>query len=174
VDRHPVTVIERIGDDWRNHTGHTDRYQWAADRTYRYETVIDVACGIGYGSTFFTGRGYHGYDRPGVPVESFPGVFHDCDLNDPLWRPVFCDVALCFETLEHVEQPAELATTLSLATRRAIFVSAPTQPTRANNPYHLHDFTVDDIPPMFPDFNVFEVWAQPEELSHVWFLIRRP
>ena len=164
--------IERIGDDWRNHVGHTVRYAYAADRTLPGEVVNDIACGIGYGSTFFSASvEYHGYDRPGIPGKFF-GQFHACDLNDPGWVPADCDATVCFETLEHVEDPGMLAYKIGDSTKRAVFVSAPTEPTKDRNPFHLHDFTADDIPPMFPAFTIIDCWAQPEELSHVWHFER--
>jgi hypothetical protein len=67
---------------------------------------------------------------------------------------------------------ARLASVLALHTQRVIFVSVPTVPTVHVNPHHLHDFAEADVPPLFPGFAVAEVWAQPEELSHVWRLER--
>lgn len=166
-------VMERIpADGWGEYTGHTDRYAYASGYVDEDESVNDIACGVGYGSTFFRDLVYRGYDRPGVPDPSFLGQFHEADLNDPAWRPELADVTLCFETLEHVEDPAHLARVISETTRRAIFVSVPVVPTRHMNHHHLHNFTVDDVPPMFEGFTVTEEWAQPEELSHVWHLVR--
>ena len=172
LERIPVTEeIERVGDDWRTNAGHCRRYAYAASRTHPGERVNDIACGIGYGSTFFDlDVRYVGYDRPGIPT--FDGTFIGCDLNDPTWVPADCDVTVCFETLEHVEDPAALAWKIDATTSRAVFVSVPTEPTKDRNPFHLHDFTVDDIPALFPAFTVVDLWAQPEECSHVWHLER--
>jgi hypothetical protein len=168
-------VMERIPlEGWRERTGHCDRYQWAASRISPGETVNDVACGIGYGATFLTHAAYRGYDRPGVPDPSFTGEFFAADLEDAEWRPDPADVVVCFETLEHVTDPARLARILSGTTARAIFVSVPVVPTVHLNGHHLHDFTREDIPPLFPGFRTAEEWAQPEELSHVWMFERIP
>jgi hypothetical protein len=163
--------MERIpAESWRTHAGHVKRYEWAATFVQEGDRVNDIACGVGYGSTLMPeGIDYHGYDRPGVPDLSFPGTFHAVDLDAPLWTPeVNADVALCFETLEHVKEPRELAWILEATTERTILISAPTVPTKHMNPHHLHDFTPADIPPLFPLFFAAEVWEQPEELSHVW------
>ncbi len=164
--------IERVGADWRDNKGHTIRYAYAADRTLPGERVNDIACGIGYGSTFFgLGVEYVGYDKPGVPtVTTLEAEFVACDLNASDWWPHACDVTVCFETLEHVEDPVTLARKIELSTKRAVFVSVPTEPTKGRNPFHLHDFTVDDVPLMFPSLRVVDCWAQPDELSHVWHL----
>lgn len=167
--------MERIpADGWHQHTGHVARYQYAAKCVRDGETVNDIACGSGYGALFLLRGPYRGYDRPGIPDASFPGSFHAADLDDPAWRPGVADVTVCFETLEHVKDPAHLAAVIAETSRRAILVSVPVVPTRLENPHHLHDFTEADIPPLFPGFRVADEWAQPEELSHVWLLERRP
>lgn len=166
--------MERIpADDWRGHAGHVRRYEYAATIVRPGDTVNDVACGVGYGAALVPpGVTYYGYDAAGVPDLRFPGVFHVADLNAAGWSPGEADVTLCFETLEHLHQPAHVAATLAATTRRALVVSVPTRPTMHANPYHLHDLTVDDIPPLFPGFHVVECWDQPDELSHVWHLAR--
>jgi hypothetical protein len=168
-------VMERIpASTWHQHAGHVARYEYAARHVRHGETVNDIACGTGYGATLLTAGHYRGYDRPGIPDLSFPGVFHPADLDDPGWVPDVADVSVCFETLEHVRDPARLAAVIGAASRRAIVVSVPVVPTTHLNPHHLHDFTVADIPPLFDGFQVVDEWAQPEELSHVWLLEREP
>lgn len=163
--------MERIpADTWQQHPGHVARYQYAARCALPGETVNDVACGSGYGALFLLKGPYRGYDRPGVPDERFPGSFHAADLDSPAWMPDEADVTVCFETLEHVKDPAHLAKVIAASTRRAVVVSVPVEPTKHLNPHHLHDFTREDIPPMFAGFEVVDEWAQPEELSHVWLL----
>jgi hypothetical protein len=167
-------VSERISADaWEQHEGHVARYMWAAQHVQAGETVNDIACGVGYGSTFFLRGPYRGYDRPGAPDPQFPGSFHAADLNDPGWEPAVADVTVCFETLEHVKDPARLAAVIARTTRRLIAVSVPVVPTKHINPYHLHDFTAEEIPPMFDGFEIVDEWPQPEELAHVWLLGRR-
>jgi hypothetical protein len=61
---------------------------------------------------------------------------------------------------------------IARTTRRAIAVSVPVVPTKHINPYHLHDFEREDIPPMFHGFKIADEWAQPEELAHVWLFER--
>lgn len=165
--------MERIpADTYRQYTGHCDRYRWAADKVMPGEVVNDVACGVGYGSEFLGHAVYRGYDRPGVPDQSFSGEFFGSDLDDPQWRPEQAEVSICFETLEHVADPAHLARVLMQTTNRAILVSVPVVPTSHMNGHHLHDFTRDDVPGLFPDFVVTEEWPQPDELSHVWMFGR--
>lgn len=166
-------MSERIAADaWEQHKGHVARYRYAARHVRDGETVNDIACGVGYGSLFLLRGPYRGYDRPGAPDSRFPGSFHAADLNDRGWVPGMADVTVCFETLEHVKDPAHLAAVICDTTRRAIAVSVPVVPTKHVNPHHLHDFEREDIPPMFPGFGIADEWAQPEELAHVWLFER--
>jgi hypothetical protein len=164
-------MVERIEmSDWWNATGHIERYCYAASRLLRNETVNDIACGIGYGALFllYQASTYQGYDRPGIAIPTFPGQFHSADIDNPQWSPNVADVTICFETLEHVEDPAQFAKVIAETSRRAIIVSVPIIPTKHINPYHKHDFVASDIPPLFPDFRIIDEWEQPSESSHVW------
>ena len=170
--------MERIpAASWRDYPGHVKRYQWAATYVQEWDRVNDVACGVGYGSLLMPPNvDYHGYDKLGVPDPRFPGTYHAVDLDNLTNLtnlPNVADRTICFETLEHVKDPQQLAKALEKTTSHTIFISAPTVPTTHMNPYHLHDFTPADIPDLFPHFFVAEVWEQPEELSHVWRLERR-
>lgn len=162
--------MERIpAQDYHSHAGHVARYEWAKGLLQPGDRVHDIACGVGYGAEVLGSPDYHGYDVPGVPNLAFPGTFYEVDLNDKSWFPEHdSDVTICFETLEHLEDPRHLATVLKATTKRDLLVSVPTQPTRHMNPYHLHDFDVRDIENMFAPWRVRDRWEQPEELSHVW------
>jgi hypothetical protein len=170
--------MERIPlNRWWTYTGHVARYRDAAVRVHAGETVNDLGCGIGYGSVFLDPSvTYRGYDKHGIANASsafgFPGTLIPSDLDDATWLPEPCDVTFCFETLEHLRDPAHTAAVISATTRRGVAVSVPTQPTKASNPYHRHDFTVEAIPPLFPGFDVVECWPQPSELAHVWWFQR--
>lgn len=169
-------TVERItADEVPAQHGHRDRYELAASLVRAGDTVLDAACGIGYGAAILAehapAHAYWGVDRDGVdPRYLQHGWFTHANLDT--WQPDFeYDVAISFETLEHVHNPQHLATTLSLA-RRTIIVSVPTVPTTHFNKFHTHDFTADDIPPMFPNWELAELIPQPSELSHI-FIFRK-
>src|SRR5690349_10262006 len=111
------SLPERIDEEgWGSQHGHVDRYRWASKYLGPTDTVLDIACGIGYGAELLkeSGADYIGVDKPGVPSETFArdGVrFIETDIDH--WRPDFIvDVSICFETLEHVKYPDKLADTL--------------------------------------------------------------
>lgn len=162
---------ERIpAESWRAETGHVDRYEMAASLLLPNEVVLDAACGVGYGSQVLTESGWtgtvHKADMPGVHDSRFAGTVHEVDLNS--WKPSFeFDVAICFETLEHLTDPQAWADQISRATRLVI-VSVPTISTKHFNPWHLHDFTADEVPDLFPALRLTSVTAQPSEFSHIF------
>lgn len=93
---------------------HVTRYRWAirALRDLGAKTVIDGACGIGYGSQMAAQRGFDGvwcYDRdPAViPYQKkfgHPNVHFECvDLLDA--KVPEADGAISIETIEHIQDP---------------------------------------------------------------------
>lgn len=164
---------ERISEETLpSEHGHVERYRWAKGFIRSGDTVLDIACGIGYGAEILreTACEYIGIDKPGIPSATFaaPGTrFLAADIDQ--WWPDFTfDVAVCFETLEHVKEPDRLADMLQGCTGRTICVSVPIVPTVGQNPWHLHDFTESDIRNLFDRWHVAEDWPQPSERSHVW------
>jgi hypothetical protein len=167
-------VWERIpSSEWQQQRGHVYRYELAANLIHDGEIVIDAACGIGYGSSVLTaGKNiqYFGVDRAdAIDPQFLPhGWFAARDLNT--WVPDFAfDVAVCFETLEHLADPAHMVAWLKRAARLVI-VSVPTVPTKHMNEFHLHDFTVDEIVAMFDGAANIEITPQPDELSHIFVI----
>ena len=164
--------LERIPfDSWRTHQGHVYRYELASKYIFQNETVLDVACGIGYGAKLIDEHinvQYIGVDKV-KPDPEFIGLGKwksGVDLNK--WFPDFTfDVAICIETLEHLANPKHLVAHLKQA-KRLIFVSVPTRPTMHMNPFHLHDFTVDEVIQLFDGHELMHIEDQPEELSHIF------
>ena len=95
---------------------HTARYQWAAQHIKTRSRMVDFACGIGYGSQILAHAGHQvtGLD---IDVEAIaygrehyahPRVtFGQSDAARPGKLPAH-DVAVCFETIEHVADPRPL------------------------------------------------------------------
>ena len=165
-------MFERItGKQLPQQAGHVYRYELATAWMRPGDKVLDVACGVGYGAKVIAEKvsvDYVGVDKitPEQEFTSF-GRFH-CGVDLMTWQPLEqFDVAVCFETLEHLQDSAHLVSVLK-QTKRIILVSVPTRPTKHVNRYHLLDFTVDDILTMFSDCELLHVEDQPEELSHIF------
>lgn len=160
-------TAEQIDDQ----PGHVYRYQFAAGWLEDYRSVLDIACGIGYGAEVLARTvnvDYLGIDKiePDERFRKFGRFVSGVDLDEYKLDRKF-DVAICFETLEHLKNPQHLAGEL-MKNSQLVIVSVPTQPTKHLNEFHLHDFTVDDILEMFASCDLLELQAQPEEMSHVF------
>ena len=170
-------MLERLDlEDLSGSEGHMYRYRLALDLLQKGDRVADIASGIGYGSEILAVSGieYVGVDKV-EPANEFAnnGLFiSGVDLDH--WEPDFeWDVSISFETLEHVADPAKLAQTLKRASR-LIVLSTPTRPTMYMNPYHLHDFTVEDVLAYFDDWELVHIEDQPSELSHIFVWKPKP
>ena len=170
-------MFERItGEQLSEQTGHVYRYELATSWMKPGDKVLDVACGVGYGAKLIADRvsvDYLGVDKitPEQEFTSF-GRFH-CGVDLMTWQPhEQFDVAVCFETLEHLPDTTHLVSVLK-QTKRIILVSVPTRPTKHVNPFHLQDFTVDDILDIFDDWELTHLEDQPEELSHIFVFTRK-
>lgn len=164
-------TFERISSDQVDaQPGHVYRYRLALDWIENGQSVIDVACGVGYGAKILAEKDvqYFGVDKIEADDKyiQYGNWLFGVDLNAHRlnWKG---DVAICFETLEHLENPQHLANEL-MASAPVIIVSVPTRPTKHMNEYHLHDFTVDEIVAMFDGAELVHLEDQPEELSHIF------
>lgn len=105
---------------------HVARYEFAAKRINPGSRVIDFACGIGYGTMILAEAGHNaiGYDIDADAIRY--GKTHyahsrtSLQANDGAMPSVMPDVdaAVCFETIEHIEDPRPLL--------KALRLSAPT------------------------------------------------
>jgi SAM-dependent methyltransferase len=130
---------------------HVARYEFAA-RYVAGRSVLDLACGVGYGSALLAHAGAMAVLGVDVPAEAIayarrryadPGVtFEEADgmrFRPP--RPP--EVIVSLETIEHVPDPRGFVTRLvGMLPPCGLFVgSVPTTLSTDVNPYHLHDFT---------------------------------
>jgi SAM-dependent methyltransferase len=173
-----VTAIERIAYDTAgpSRAGHELRYRLAGGYIEPGEIVLDAACGIGYGARFAPHAGeWVGVDIADdvVHPEYEPlGQWVTADLGT--WEPDFSfDVAVSFETIEHVESPERLIDVLCHA-RRLVVCSVPIIPTTATNSFHLHDFTMFDLPRVFDarGWTLHQFLLQPGEMSGIYVFAR--
>ena len=95
---------------------HVARYEWAAKLLPAGSQVLDVACGVGYGTRILA-YAYHfacGMDVDAEAIEYAKKHYSHKRARFEL-RDVTCpekleefDVAVCFETIEHIEDPRPL------------------------------------------------------------------
>lgn len=115
---------------------HVARYKFAAKQLPNgLAIVLDFACGIGYGTRILaessSAAWVHGYDIDAETLEyareKFAGqgiAFHQADGNCPPELPV-ADLAVSFETIEHIQDPRPLLKALRSAPR--LIASVPNE-----------------------------------------------
>jgi hypothetical protein len=164
---------------WR---GHTFRYRLAAGFCKPGDTVVDAACGSGYGQALLGDVHWVGVDNDPAAIagEAFefqrePGElrFIEADLQE--WEPDFAfDSFIGFETIEHLPDYGPYIDAAKQA-GRWIVLSAPVVPTTHLNPFHAHNFAPGELASLFidSDWALYQSIVQPSELSEVYVFSRR-
>jgi len=132
---------------------HLERYEFAS-RYARQGRLLDIACGVGYGTRLLTDRSRAEISAIGVDIsaeatcyareryENDHTHFITCDAMQ-FQDPEGFDTIVSLETIEHVPDPAGFIDhMIELLRPGGIFVgSVPTTPSVDANPHHLHDFS---------------------------------
>jgi SAM-dependent methyltransferase len=159
---------------------HLERYELAASLLLPGDEVVDAACGSGYGSAQLARhcRSVRGYDvsaetiayaRTRYPADNLE--FHVRDLTAERLPP--CDVVVSFETLEHLPAFEFFLGSARTAARRLIVLSTPIIPTKHFNPYHVHDFTREQVEGLMAPWRAAYCCVQGGEFG-VWAFTRSP
>lgn len=132
---------------------HLQRYEFAASRA-RPGRLLDLACGVGYGTRLLSERCAQLESALGVDLCEEAVAYATQRYGDARTRFACADGAgfsdaqgfdtiVSLETVEHVEDPrAFLAQLVRLLRPGGVLVaSVPTTPSVDINPHHRHDFT---------------------------------
>lgn len=169
--------------------GHDFRYRLASGFIRSGDTVLDAACGTGYGPIVM---GTFGYDYLGVdqvrpsdlPTEEWAGRdgvidWRIEDLTVPSnylfdFAAERADVFIGFETIEHLANCSNYIE-LAKSVKRWVIMSAPVVPTKHINPWHLHDFVPGQLQAMLEDeeWEHYQTVQQPSEVSEIVVMRRR-
>jgi SAM-dependent methyltransferase len=157
-----VDSLERIVPDELEEIGatgretlhlHLARYAFAA-RHLRGSTVLDIACGVGYGTRFLIEQNplihcIHGVDLSPSTIAyarhhySHPRAEYFCESAQTFRGNGVYDNVVSLETIEHVPDPEGLFQHLAKLVRPGgmLITSVPTTPSMDGNPHHMTDFT---------------------------------
>ncbi len=135
---------------------HVARYRWAAQAAAG-RRVLDAGCGTAYGAKLLAQAGA----REVVGVDLAKGVLDAVaagmpdnvrleagDLRQLAYEDDSFDLIVCFEVLEHFEEPLGVLDELLriLAPTGLLLISSPNRGVfPAGNPHHLHEFEPDGL-----------------------------
>ena len=132
---------------------HLDRYEFAM-RHLVPGTVLDIACGVGYGTVVLAGSPrvikVIGVDVSGEAIryaqEHYPHerISYVCASADDFEPAEGFDNIVCLETIEHVDDPHEFFSRLVALLKPGgrLITSAPVTPSVDANPHHKSNFSV--------------------------------
>jgi SAM-dependent methyltransferase len=140
---------------------HLERYRFAA-RHARAGRLLDIACGVGYGTRLLLDESQQVSSALGVDLceESVDyarerygcdGVEYRVGDAERFQDPEGFDTIVCLETVEHLPSPVGLLDNLVplLRPNGVLVVSVPTTPSVDVNPHHLQDFTEESFRHLF-------------------------
>ncbi len=149
---------------------HVERYRWAAERL-KGLTVVDVGCGVGYGSQLLAEAGCRvkAADCDELAIQyarqhyAHDKVAYVAVRADNLGPFTLTDAAVVFELVEHLEDPLPMLKRLATYTR-TLLVSTPNElvfPYR-NYAYHHRHYTPEQFCHLLADagWTVDEWWGQ--------------
>jgi len=150
---------------------HEERYRFAA-RHVRPGRMLDIACGVGYGTRLVVDESNVPLTALGVDLSeeaityasehySQPGTsFLAADAMSYRDDDGF-DTIVSLETIEHLPQPGQFLDGILtlLKPGGSLVVSAPSAPTKDVNPHHLHDFTESSFRRLFERYDLTEEGA---------------
>jgi 2-polyprenyl-3-methyl-5-hydroxy-6-metoxy-1,4-benzoquinol methylase len=165
---------------------HVARYELAATYIQPKSRVLDMACGVGYGSSIIASQtdceSVLSIDISDNAIDyatkhySHPKITYRCGdcLESPL-EPEWFDIAVVFETIEHVQEYPKLLTRVQNALRPGgrLILSTPNQLHLPYNkkrfPFHVRHFTPDELQDTLAQagFGIVSVFAQPERKKKV-------
>ena len=161
---------------------HLQRYEFAAEHACP-SRLLDLACGVGYGTRLLSDRRADLRDLTGVDLSpaaieyaqshyaregirylqadamSFGGEGEAADSFDTI---------VSLETIEHLPEPLVFVARLVglLKTGGVLVASVPTTPSVDLNPHHLHDFTAAGFRKLGAELGLVEVASQ-EQVQRV-------
>jgi 2-polyprenyl-3-methyl-5-hydroxy-6-metoxy-1,4-benzoquinol methylase len=129
-------------------------------RQWCHGTVLDFACGCGYGSYLIAKNPdvskVLGIDYNATAIEhakeqfSTPKTIYSTTALHDIDQQI--DVMICIETIEHIEDKSYIPNNLNRLKIREVIISYPSKKTTHYNHYHYHDLTTKEIDTMLESY----------------------
>ena len=158
---------------------HIERY--GLIRQFLYGTVLDCACGVGYG-TYLCSQNPDVEMMIGIDIDegaigwakkcfgSDKIIFEKCTIED--FSNPNIDILVSLETIEHLTDPRILVSLAERCNVKEILMSFPTKKTTHYNKFHYYDLTRQDIHDLFHKFVEIQSFNQANEFL-ILHLIRK-
>jgi len=170
ADQQTTTAPERLVPgtlEWDLYeVEHRQRYEWAA-KYCRNLRVLDVACGVGYGSEILREAGAAKVIGVDLAFEAIApngnerkALFANGDACKLPFAAQTFDVVVSFETIEHVPEPEKLLQEIARVLKPGglCVCSSPNrdfQPaagTKEDNPYHISEMSYSEFEQVFTKY----------------------
>lgn len=176
-----IPEIAECGPLTKTYLEHTARYQFASGFINRTMVVLDVACGVGYGSKILAANAKQvmGCDLDLASVEYAKNHYHMNNieyLQGNATALQFCDASfdavVSFETIEHIENYRQAISEFRRVLRVGglLIMSSPNYNTsKHDNKYHIKEFSKQELINELSGFADQQYYCQPiwnENLVH--------
>lgn len=168
---------KQCGPETEIYKEHMKRYEFAQTFIQKDDVVLDIACGVGYGSKFLSQQRncvVYGCDISSETIQyaqenySFKKVIFQTMNATPLsFSNNFFDCIICFETLEHLKNYTLALEEFSrvLKNNGMLIISTPNKEIslkhQSENEYHVNEFTHDEFIKILSDnFKKISLYSQ--------------
>ena len=153
----------------RMYQEHIARYLFASQLT-KAKSVIDIGCGVGYGSHRLAELGassIYAFDLSEDAIQharkhyGHPVIQFESGNAEQLKMPGKFDVAVCFELIEHVKNPRKVLANIkrALNPNGILVISTPRSLEQKRTHFHEHEFALDEFESLimeyFPNVEIY-------------------
>lgn len=174
-------VPEKLKESDEIYQEHVERYRFACSYV-KGCVVLDAACGTGFGSRMMSenAKKVYGIDISREAVEYAKEkyaneniVYDQMDVAKISYPDGFFDAVVSFETVEHVPEPERFLNEIQRVLRPGgrLIISTPNRETTCQGkdvhaPFHIKEFTLDEMLGLLKDFREQEVFTQKMAYYH--------
>lgn len=142
---------------------HEHLRRYAAIRRFCYGNVLDFACGCGYGS-YLLAANPEVVQVTGIDIDEEAVTWAKKEFIQPKINFLIDDVnnlnspfdtLVSLETIEHLKDLSLICELVKRCSIKQLIISFPDKKSTHFNPFHFHDFVVQDIADLFPSHLLF-------------------
>ena len=157
ISKEDLDEQHNIARHWR----HIERY--IAVRANVYGNVLDLACGVGYGSHILSTnpdvKSVYGVDlaEDAIEVANKEYASDKVSFYNNVYDIKECiDVLVSIETIEHVKDTSMLPSIAASLNIKELIISFPHIKSTHFNPYHFHNFNTQKIKDLFYQWTLID------------------